>query len=500
MKKRAVNYRPLVAVAAALAAGIAACVLSDKLWVRLALISGAVFAALLLLILKKYKFIAVPLAMALGVCAVWAEGAVYNGGVKNAENVYMEATVCTEVAESANGYYFVADKLIVDGESIKGKARVFMRQYPDVQAGDIVALKGDFETREFAPDDGYFSADYRAGVYRQISASSVTYLAKGEMSFSDSVKTAVRGVLVQNAKSDTADIAMALLFNDRTGINRALYDDVKASGIAHIFSVSGLHTAILAGAVIWLMKKLKAGKTLTLIVVTAVLTAYSAICGFPSPMIRSTVMVLVFMAAADIGRQYDGLSTLAFSAIIVLLLYPSDLFNIGFQLSYLSVAGLVMLMPPIRLKLFSKLPKSSGTILASGLAANIMIYPVLAEVFGEFQIMFLLSNTLLLPLLPFIFVFTLIYSFSAVVISFLGRAAFLLDIVMIPVKLTALTMGSWGFSTVAVSGLGLMTAAYYFTVIVSTRYVFWTRRTKIALCSAVTAVCAALSAVMSVFA
>lgn len=112
-------------------------------------------------------------------------------------------------------------------------------------------------------------------------------------------------------------------------------------------SVSGLHIGILGGIVIWLLKKLRINRWVRLPLLTMVLLGYAGICGFSIAAVRATIMMVVYSARALFSRSKDQSTTLALSALIILVLNPLQAISAGFILSFCAVISLMAIAPVI---------------------------------------------------------------------------------------------------------------------------------------------------------
>jgi competence protein ComEC len=198
-------------------------------------------------------------------------------------------------------------------------------------------------------------------------------------------------------------IAKALLLGDRTEVDPAVYGNYRKAGALHLLAVSGLHVGILATLVLTLLaplKKLPYGKEIHLILGILLLWGYAFLAGFSPSVVRA---VILFTAVAyALLRQRPG-QTIHFLALawifMLVLINPGWLLQVGFQLSFAAVTGIVVFFPV----LYRKWPWKSkpwsypGKLLAVSLSAQAGTLPLVLYYFHQFPGLFLLSNLLLLP-------------------------------------------------------------------------------------------------------
>lgn len=209
-----------------------------------------------------------------------------------------------------------------------------------------------------------------------------------------------------------APLLNAMLWGVKGNISDSVYDAFRSCGIAHILALSGLHVSFVVGALNRLTRRaLPKVKFYTSIVV---LFAYCAIAAFPASLIRASVMSLCGLYAAAAGRRYDMPSGIAFSAIVILLADPAALYSIGFELSFGAVIMISLLMRPVT-ELLSFLPLPIAQMAALSVCGTLGTLPLSVYYFGTIPVLGLFANTLILPIVPFVFL-------SAMAVNLIGAA------------------------------------------------------------------------------
>ncbi len=123
------------------------------------------------------------------------------------------------------------------------------------------------------------------------------------------------------------------------------------SGTVHILVVSGFNVGIVAWIINLLLKVLGFKRKARILLVSLTLVIYCVITGSTNPVLRATVMSLVFLAAYFFKREPDIYCCLACAALLILGLNPRQVFDVGFQLSFTSVLAIVWLYPRLRTRL-----------------------------------------------------------------------------------------------------------------------------------------------------
>ena len=151
---------------------------------------------------------------------------------------------------------------------------------PDFGAGDIVLLEGELTSVRHEAFDTFFASDVLSDTLFTLDADRAELLAEGEPDFILSVQLSVSRLFYEHMDEDTSVIARALVIGDKRGIDDLLYEDVQASGLAHVLSVSGLHITALATAVYWVFRKLGINAKIAYVVVLALSLFYVALVRF----------------------------------------------------------------------------------------------------------------------------------------------------------------------------------------------------------------------------
>jgi len=200
-----------------------------------------------------------------------------------------------------------------------------------------------------------------------------------------------------------AAVAKALLLGDKSGLSEDTRKNYTRTGAVHVLAVSGLHTGIIASIILGLLGLLSWRKELAwlkLFVFWASLFGYAAITGFSPSVQRSAVMFGILFAGKVLRKDANAFNSLGLSAIVLLAIDPQLLFELGFQLSYCAVAGILAFYPSLR-KLFAAenyLINAIGELNAVSIAATIGTLPLTTFYFHQFPVYFLLSGILAVPL------------------------------------------------------------------------------------------------------
>ncbi|MEQ9423604.1 MAG: ComEC/Rec2 family competence protein [Cyclobacteriaceae bacterium] len=204
-------------------------------------------------------------------------------------------------------------------------------------------------------------------------------------------------------------IVLALVLGIKEGLDNTIKEAYAAAGAMHVLAVSGLHVGILYLFILYLFRPIRNyrfGNLITGLVSLLILWTYALVTGFSPSVQRAVVMFSIFIIGRLIKRQRNIYNSLAFSAFILLLINPLMLFEVGFQLSYLAVFGIVFLQPKLY-RLWSPrywIINKGWEITCVSIAAQLATFPLGLYYFHQFPTLFLLSNLAVIPTAFFILI------------------------------------------------------------------------------------------------
>ncbi|GAL84233.1 hypothetical protein MYP_1461 [Sporocytophaga myxococcoides] len=202
---------------------------------------------------------------------------------------------------------------------------------------------------------------------------------------------------------ESLGITEGVILGKRDGISNDVRDIYSGTGAMHLLSVSGLHIGLLYQLLLFLLNPLiylPRGKLIRFISISSLLISYALLTGLVPPVLRSTIMFLIFLIAKTISKKHNPYNTLAISALVILIYDPFTIADIGFQLTYLAMGGLIFLQPKLSGFYEPKrwLDTQIWTITTGGIAATMITFPISLYYFHSFPVYFSLSNLLVAPL------------------------------------------------------------------------------------------------------
>jgi competence protein ComEC len=195
---------------------------------------------------------------------------------------------------------------------------------------------------------------------------------------------------------------LALLTGQRNYIDQETYNIFISTGIIHTLAVSGLHVGIIYMFLLVLLKPLHRygwSKKLSLIIKMAALLFFAFLTGLSASVMRATLMFLIMIAGKILNRNSPVLNSVFLSAFLLLGINPYLLFEIGFQLSYSAVIGILLFQPLLYNIMHSDYPIVNWIfqLVSVSIAAQLGTLPFSLFYFNQFPTYFLLGNIIAIP-------------------------------------------------------------------------------------------------------
>jgi competence protein ComEC len=283
-----------------------------------------------------------------------------------------------------------------------------------VRYGEVVIIPGEL-VAEVNPPKNPGEFDYKrylafhhiyhqAYVHAQQLIRTQQYAGRAWMNWVYSTQDYFKQVLIQYVKSkNEIGVAQALLYGFDDEINEETVSAYANTGTLHVLAVSGMHVGIIFYILDMLLMFLNKQPKLLLvkrIFILCFLWVYSLLCGFSPSILRATVMFSFIIVSQILNRRSNVYNTLAASCITLLMFDCNMLANVGFQLSYLAVLGIVFVQPQIYALYIPHnwLIDQVWKITSVSIAAQLTTSPIGLLYFHQFPNCFLFSNLLIIPL------------------------------------------------------------------------------------------------------
>jgi competence protein ComEC len=267
--------------------------------------------------------------------------------------------------------YQWGDRLVVTGRvKINNESR-FYREYllegPEIERKDIGILRyEDIKSRLLRPIFSF--KDRMVGIYRR------------------------------SLPEPAASLLAGIVLGEKSALPSAFWQALRKTGTLHIVVASGANINFFAGFLMAILPFLFSRKLAYLITVVLI-WFYVVLAGGEAPIFRAGVMGTIAYFGLTLGRTSEGIRTLLLAALILLLLRPLSLFDLGFQLSFAATLGIILFSNQ-NWGVIEKLGKRLGRVLKTTLSAQVFTLPIIFLNFGTFPWLSPLVNLLVYWTIP----------------------------------------------------------------------------------------------------
>ena len=198
-------------------------------------------------------------------------------------------------------------------------------------------------------------------------------------------------------------IASAMLLGYVDEVESGVMKDYSATGVIHILSVSGMHVGMIFLALeklLGFLKRWKSGQIVKVILTLLLIWGYAMITGLSPAVLRASVMLTLIIIGNNLSGYPDTLNILAASFFMLLVWDPKLLMDMGFQLSYLAMAGIIILNQPVYnlLSISNTILDKVWSLISVSVTAQLATVPLCLYYFHQFPNYFLVANLIVVPL------------------------------------------------------------------------------------------------------
>ncbi|MEK7589263.1 MAG: ComEC/Rec2 family competence protein [Patescibacteria group bacterium] len=299
--------------------------------------------------------------------------------------------------------------------------------------GDILTIEGAPQAPKNSESFDYATYLKKQGIRSIFSSPDI--LAEGSISLGlwerssvvvyralQGLKSRFESALIGTIAEPEAAYIQGVLLGSRSAIPERLQDAFATTGTSHILAISGYNITIVAEAVLgvllfWFRRRR------AIWIATAAIILFTLLTGASASVVRAAVMGLLVLFASGYGRLYDAKNGIILAGALMVFFNPFILvFDIGFQLSFLAVIGLLYLYPIFQ-RWAQRAPSLTGLkeIALMTLSAQVMVILLLVGYFHSFSLVSLVVNILILPIVPAVMLFGFIAGISGMIWIPLGK-------------------------------------------------------------------------------
>lgn len=484
--KRAINFRPLLFVFLGMLLGVvfASFIVQKNIFAFVAFSIIMFFSVFLVLWVKLFKkteklnfVINFILCLVIGLTISMLSSLIGYTKFTKAEveeNNKLFVTARVEVCNFKSNYYVLTlENLKFYDETKKiapsGKMRLTFNSENEIEnlkTGSTISFYSTVYQNNLIEDGKFNSYYYKNNLrFSALTSLSDVIVSSGELKFDEIVKEKVKNLLYSNMDYNSASLSYASIFGDKTMLDGDVYSLFSVSGTAHILAVSGLHVGFLTSFIFWILKKCKIKDKYSFIILFVILSVYSYLCSFSPSVVRASIMSLVFIFSSVIGKRNDSLSSISFAGILILCFKPFYVFDLGFELSFASSFGIILLTPLFenffrKINFLNKFTKAFSLTLSAQLAT----FPIILHNFERLSFLSLLANIVIVPLFSVVFIVLICVVLINLIFNF-GFLFIIPNYLFKIILLFAKFFGSFESAIISVSGLEFFANVLFYALL-----------------------------------
>ena len=364
------------------------------------------------------------LIVSVGLCITWQKDVQHSNhwfGQYYQDSDYLLVRINEPLIEKSKSYK--ADgyvEAIIHGEKViksEGKVLIYFAKdslQPVLKYGDKILLNKNLQHIKNSGNPGAFNYQRYAAfqsVFHNVFLQSKDWVLLNDKNinwfrqFIFTSRAAILAVLQKNIPQgkDELGIAEALLIGYTNDLDKDLVQAYSNTGVVHIIAISGMHLALIYGLLVWLFAKIpfiNKSKITQVVLILSCLWLFALLTGAAASVLRSAVMFTFIAVGKNLSKQSSIYNSLAGSAFVMLCYNQYFLWDVGFQLSYLAVVGIIIFQKSIYNWFYikNKLLNEIWKLMAISLAAQVLTFSVCIYYFHQFPNLFLITNIVAVPL------------------------------------------------------------------------------------------------------
>lgn len=297
----------------------------------------------------------------------------------------------TIISNGEKKKYTTMYQIMIEGQ----KFICYVKNNDNLEVGDIIEFEGKYNKPTSARNEGGFDYDLylkSKNIKRSFSFDTCKVVGKDTtllvkiIKFFSGIRTKIKECFEKNLSKENAALLCGLTIGDKSSLDKDVIEKYRDASLSHVLAISGAHFAYIILCLKLLNKKLKRKRLGQVITLVGILFFVELTNATPS-VVRAGIMAIMPIVASLTYRKNDFWTTLCFSILVQFIINPFVIFDIGFQLSYGGVIGIVCFYEKIKKRIKLK-------VLSVCLSANVIIIPIMMYQFQTISFSFLISNFL----------------------------------------------------------------------------------------------------------
>ncbi|MDI6759066.1 MAG: ComEC/Rec2 family competence protein [Candidatus Omnitrophota bacterium] len=329
--------------------------------------------------------------------------------------IFIKGTIISfpQGGHNRSSFILSAKELICSDKTYSVSGEVLVKAENRKEAffyGDRLLLEGRlYRPFSFSKEFNYRDYLRRQGIYCVLSVKGNNFVKRLERNAANLIKLLIlklrlkiKKLIGKNLSSFSGSVLNAIILGDRQGMPFYVRDSLLKSGTVHIISISGFHIGIIFFIILVILKTLRILKKTRYLLAMIFLVIYCVLTGAGAPVVRATMMAGVLSFSYFLRREADIYNSLFLAALIILIINPCQLFEISFQLSFLSVLSIVWLQPKIKAIFPNDMDKVGCLrflilLFCASSAASLGLLPLVAYYFKIITPITVLANMIIVP-------------------------------------------------------------------------------------------------------
>ena len=305
----------------------------------------------------------------------------------------------------------LADSIATSSQEIKtsGKVLVTVGLFPTFKYGDLIQVEGKLErptnfSTATSSDFDYVSFLAKDDIFYQMNFVQTKIISSGNGSYIKNKLFAFKNYFISKInlliKEPESALLNGLILGAKNSLGKDLQNDFRLAGVSHIVALSGYNITIVAMGIMSVLSFLP--RFISLSFGALGILAFTIMTGGTATVMRASIMALLVLLAKGTNRKYDISRALLLAGVFMFIQNPKILvFDISFQLSFLSTLALILISPIVEKRMtFITEKYQLRELIVATISTQIFVLPFLLYKMGLISIFSLFTNILILPIIP----------------------------------------------------------------------------------------------------
>lgn len=352
-----------------------------------------------------------------------------------------------------------------------------------LEYGDKIIFTGEFEEPQVQRNYGGFNYKQylKTGkIYGLVTTNKIEKVEKGKYNKLLILINRINQKIVDNAnqilEKEEASLLTGILIGNKENLNKDIQESFRASNLSHMLAVSGAHVTYVILGITIILEKSKINKKISKVITIIILIIFIFLTGTTPSVTRACIMTIYIIFGSLIYKKPNILASISASILIILIINPYKILDVGMQLSYGGTLGIILLnkileekikISELKIKLINKLLDNVKQMLIVSISANLIIFPIIAVHYNTISLTFFISNILAGPILGII----IILGFITIFISFISIQISKIPAIILSIFIRLLIQianfsSSLPFSKICVKTPSIFTIILYYVILI----------------------------------